>query len=467
MSLNCLLHVFQVDPTTGQHFKNLFEFIPRDHVVLDTLHLLLRCVDRLVHTIALLYLQVTAPSEADPNKQLLAVNKGLAPYIAKITKKVRITFQPPGERGSLWKLSRVSGTMYRVLLKEFKYAVALPDAPPAEMALHQGAWDDFRTIFNTINSAEIVTSHVRIDATITTWFKTYANDYVDHLKAQAAAAEESKAAAEADTMLPSKAKVQELKDWLTVRALMPPPLDKGKRRYKADWVALVTEEQAKEQEAARGVFEFYDDEDSEVGNTPLFLASFLFTPYYHSLLNHIPKMLVDAGNLRSFAGQNFEKMNNDHRLYWQNSCRVAGKEIPSIIYQHLRVRMNPVRRRDLATDQIQCPHCSHTPFCIDSKLPFKKHVQTVHPEVAYDAAFIQKLLAGNARTLSLISASSGEFARQVTDVEFEGLRVEKSKSNASYYVKDKDLGVRKATREEWATFTAGTPQPDAVVHEAL
>ena len=506
-----------MDPTTGQHFKNLFEFIPRGQVVLDTLHLLLRCVDRLVHTLALLYLQVTAPSQSDPNKQLLAVNKGLAPYIAKITKKVRITFQPPGDRGSLWKLSRVSGTMYRVLLKEFKYAVALPDAPPAEMAQHQAAWDDFRDIFNTINSAAIVTSHYRIDAKITTWFKAFTNDYVEHLKAEAAAraaAEEKKAASDADTMVPSKAKVQELKDWLTLRALMPAD-EKDRRRLKADWVALVseaqaaegkdseeedvtmvpskakvqelkdwlkarslfptekanepknkagwvalvTEEQAKEQEAARGVYEFYDDEESELGNNPTFLASFLFTPYYHSLLNHIPKMIVKAGNLRSFSGQNFEKMNNDHRLYWQNSCRIQGKEIPSIIDQHLRVRMNPVRRRDIATDLIQCPHCSHPPFSINSKLPFKKHVKTQHPEVTYDAAFIQDLLAANAHTRSLIGAATEGFAREVTDVAFEALRVQKSKSNAAYHAKEKITGVRKKTREEWATFTAVAPDP--------
>ena len=82
-----------VDPTTGQHFKNLFMFIPRDQVVLDTLHLLLRCVDRLVHTVVLLFLELTGTSEAEPEKQLLHVNKALAPYIAKITKKARITFQ--------------------------------------------------------------------------------------------------------------------------------------------------------------------------------------------------------------------------------------------------------------------------------------------------------------------------------------------------------------------------------------
>ena len=39
---SCLL---QIDPETGKHFTNLFEFIPMDHWILDTLHLLLRCVD--------------------------------------------------------------------------------------------------------------------------------------------------------------------------------------------------------------------------------------------------------------------------------------------------------------------------------------------------------------------------------------------------------------------------------------
>ena len=63
--------------------------------MLDTLHLLLRCVDRLVHTMVILFLDIACPGEKDPDKQLLFVNKKLAPYIGKLTKKVRTSFQPP------------------------------------------------------------------------------------------------------------------------------------------------------------------------------------------------------------------------------------------------------------------------------------------------------------------------------------------------------------------------------------
>jgi len=149
-----------VDPATGQHYKNLFQFIKREHCMLDTLHLLLRCVDRLVHTMVILYLDVACPTEKNPDKQLLFVNKHLAPYVAKITKKARASFQPPGERGSLWKLSHQSGTIYRLLLDQFKYADVLPHGSTAVAALHQATWDGFRDIYKCINSPDkMLTMH--------------------------------------------------------------------------------------------------------------------------------------------------------------------------------------------------------------------------------------------------------------------------------------------------------------------
>ena len=74
-------------------------------------------------------------------------------------------------------------------------------------------------------------------------------------------------------------------------------------------------------------------------------------------------MVREGRNLRDFTGQNFERANNEHRLYWQNCSKVQGDEIPAVIRQHLRVRMNPVEnQRRAASSSLQCPECSHKPY---------------------------------------------------------------------------------------------------------
>ena len=275
-----------MDPATGQHYKNLFQFIKREHCMLDTLHLLLRCVDRLVHTMVILYLDVACPTEKNPDKQLLFVNKHLAQYVAKITKKARASFQPPGERGSLWKLSHQSGTIYRLLLDQFKYADVLPHGSDAVAALHQATWDGFRGIYKCINSPEKKLTTTRIQATIEKWFTSIASDYVAYLKREApaaAAAPDRDLGSESKAQVPdvnpepafvaSKATLPQLKGWLTSRGLMPATKDRP--RLKKDWVALVEAQQA----AAAESTESDDDDDVDTANTPLYLASYMFTPY--------------------------------------------------------------------------------------------------------------------------------------------------------------------------------------------
>ena len=133
---SCLL---QIDPETGKHFTNLFDFIPMENWMLDTLHLLLRCVDRLVHTMVLLFLRLEVPMESDLIKQVNVVNKILAPYVGRLMRKRHTSFQPPDEHGSLWKISHVNSTGYRLLLKEFKYDAVLPGKGQSTLR-YQEAW---------------------------------------------------------------------------------------------------------------------------------------------------------------------------------------------------------------------------------------------------------------------------------------------------------------------------------------
>ena len=145
--------------------------------------------------------------------------------------------------------------------------------------------------------------------------------------------------------------------------------------------------------------------------------------------------LLVAGDLRSFTGQNFERMNNEHRLFWQNSNKKKGEEIPSIIKQHLRVRMNPVRRLDLVQFKLQCSLCSHPPFTY--KKNFIKHVTADHPSVDDVPAFFKSTKAAVAERLELTRLSVKAFASFTTDVSFPMQVADKSSSNKTDYEKHK------------------------------
>ena len=182
-------------------------------------------------------------------------------------------------------------------------------------------------------------------------------------------------------------------------------------------------------------------------NNPLFLASFLLTPYFHNLLNHIPELLA-YDEIRSFTGQNFEKMNNDHRRFWQNSNMHCGVEIFSIIYQHLRVRMNPVRRADMLTARYPCSHCSHPPFTYPKG--FKNHVLKVHPEVSWNKDYITTLKAKQATVVQTMHAATAAFKLEVTEEAFVALVEIKKLANAKYYKAKK--AERSAFKKEWRSF---------------
>lgn len=76
----------------GQKRKNLFGFIPRTRYRIDVLHMLLRCVDRFIHTAALLVLRLCAPTLDTDNHKKEWLNKHLAPEFARLARKTNVQF---------------------------------------------------------------------------------------------------------------------------------------------------------------------------------------------------------------------------------------------------------------------------------------------------------------------------------------------------------------------------------------
>ena len=118
----------QIDPTKGQMKKNLFPYIPRDRVIIDLLHLLLRCMDRFVHVTAVLCLHLLAPLLATDEDQTSFLNKTLAPVMGQTMGKTKRCSLVKGSTSSkLWQLTRVNETGYRNLLEKFKYTDVVGD----------------------------------------------------------------------------------------------------------------------------------------------------------------------------------------------------------------------------------------------------------------------------------------------------------------------------------------------------
>ena len=352
----------------GQSKTNLFPFIPREQCVIDTLHLLLRCMDRLIHVACTVILQVLGPTITNEEKQAEFLNKTLGPVFGKVMRKNRVSFSPPGGRVVIWKLNRVNGVGYRRLLNEFKFEDVIKlhgvisggnrrmkNSTRKFVTHYQAAWDGFKDIYNAINCEKPFAMKAR--NMITKWFSLYVDDYL-----------ESDLPAPGSRMQCSKA----------------------------------------------------------------FLASFLLTPYFHALLVHVPDFLKNGHNLRSFTGQNFERANNEHRLYWQNSSKVAGDEIPAIIRQHLRVLMNPIKNRRSNNDgALQCPHCSQKPYVYRKAM--KNHLLENHKDQGWTAElFIGMVDASNESTV-LRSLGADDLKRHITDVSFKSRKALKANSNAIDY----------------------------------
>jgi hypothetical protein len=365
-----------VDAETGQARKNLVPFIPRDRCVIDLLHLLLRCTDRLVHTAAVLCLRAHGEDADTDDKQLAVLNKVLAPKMAAAMSKSHISFSAPDGRANLWSLTRVNGSAYRKLLANFKFKAMLNGKLPDLEVPYQTCWDEFFNIYNTINGKLALTELgvFRVKNKIEKWFQLAVDDYINK----------------------------------TVGSL---------KAHK---------------------------------NKPLFLASFLLTPYFHQLLVHIPQLLKN-GDLRTFAGQNFEKCNNDHRLYWQVSTKRPGEETVQILSQHLRVRLNPVSISDRTTKRLKCPCCEHPPFRYIGWL--QRHMVALHPDTRWNARFLADRLVERRKAKKTSEASSKEFIHAVLDLAYPDLVAKKKVENSNYYKKTYKA-VRKERKALWAEALA-------------
>jgi hypothetical protein len=166
---------------TGQAYKNLFRFIPRARVMIDTLHLLLRCVDRLVHLAAILCINLLGSDLDNDKKKTALLNETLAPVLGKVMRRNRVQFTAPEGSKTLWSLSRVNGTGYRRLLHKkdgFKFKDVLGEVEVDYVQGYQTAWDGFEEIFSKINSRNPPKT-VRVQNLIDTWFHDNVNDYLN------------------------------------------------------------------------------------------------------------------------------------------------------------------------------------------------------------------------------------------------------------------------------------------------
>ena len=267
---------------------------------------------------------------------------------------------------------------------------------------------------------------------ITKWFESVTGDHLSHVKGLKANPSPKKTPVMTKTAL-EKLTIVKLKALLEKRDV---PIGKKSRR-KEEWVQLVRADDARiaalEADPFAGIND--DEFDLEAGNDPLYLASFLFTTHFHGLLDHVPDLLK-AGDLRCFAGQNFENMNNDHRLFWQLTNKQKGKEIPTIMDHHLRVRINNVPTEDHhQPSNLQCPYCTHPTHTKPQWV--KAHVISEHGVDKYNHDLLEQVKATNEKCMDMLRGPGRLFSNEVV-AEFERLRNLKIAVNAKYYKKAKE-----------------------------
>jgi hypothetical protein len=74
-------------------------------------------------------------------------------------------------KGNMWKLSRVTGDGCRHILRKFKFADHLPSECSESAQEYQTMWDDFRDIYDNINTETPWTAQKTKDK-ILSWFST-------------------------------------------------------------------------------------------------------------------------------------------------------------------------------------------------------------------------------------------------------------------------------------------------------
>ena len=383
------------DESTGQPRKNLFPFIERTRCRVDVLHLLLRCMDRFIHTTALLFLRELAPKLAKDEHKLEFLNKKLAPAIGASAGRASITII---KQSNMYKLTRCTGDNYRSLLRTFKFANHLPPTASArkEAVLHQQMWDDFSDIYDSINTKAPYDA-TRIQAEIRSWFAACLNGQT------------------LPTTKTSKGKTRGSK--------------KARRRKKTTTLKRCQ---------------------------PLFLASYLLTPYFHSLLNHVPQMIRLHGEIYSFTGQNFEKANNVHQRGQQVSNGIRGDDCSQVIHQDLRTKLNPMSRLD-QLQRIECdsPDCSKT---YSRAGDWSNHRKAKHPTL--DCSLDGERLAFNQMTAT--KDNRAEFIRAASDSfvtasmhAYDATKENKRRRNKTDYPASRE----KTKRTKAVTMPLSPPSP--------
>ena len=175
--------------------------------------------------------------------------------------------------------------------------------------------------------------------------------------------------------------------------------------------------------------------DAEVmeRNKPLYLASYLLTPYFHCLLCHVPQM-IKFKEIYSFTGQNFEKSNHVHQRIHAAASNHHSDNRP-VLMQNLRVLMNKMDARITPTP-CDSPACS-----VAFKFPghWIAHRTKEHPAEVSDESDVQAVAAFNrCRERQLAAepdpASSMElaFVRDVNNAYDAILAQERLLSNSRY-----------------------------------
>jgi hypothetical protein len=171
-------------------------------------------------------------------------------------------------------------------------------------------------------------------------------------------------------------------------------------------------------------------------NKPLFLASYLLTPYFHCLLCHVPQMIAFR-EIYSFTGQNFEKGNHVHQRIHAAASNHIDDNRP-VMEQHLRCLMNKVGdevKRQAATE-CDSPACSSS---FKTKGAWVNHRKRVHEDdvvdetdVATETAFRRAREALMTSLPTAAAASDVSWARDVNNAYDALLAEERETQNKRY-----------------------------------
>ena len=312
--------------------------------------------------------------------KLKILNEGLAQQFAAAAGQGSITFAEKTGPKTAWKLTRINGNGYKLILDNFKFSKALPSDNDNTAKIYQDAWDGFREIYQNLNTPK-PWSHHRMENKVKMWFAQCLGGYCD----------------------------------TTV---------KGKKVKK---------------------------------NDPLFLASFLLTPYFHCLLCHVHEMLK-VGDLFSFSGQSFEKCNHTHqRIQAAATNHRVGEDSKSVAQQHLRIRFNTIgllssNESDIPCDEITCTvRCKSTAGWITHHK--RKHPDTVHEETEVESlrrAGVAQSHAVTAIEARLAIGNATHIIQDINDAYNALLTMDREKSNTYYQEKGKDK--RKVRRQAQKTL---------------